>query len=425
MSTNKCDTCEFLGSQFRIVSFFLFALLAFPTNNSLAQIATGSSFERICEFGREFLELSDQWNKNGQLLQKTSDESENLKQRMMGAVADMQAINTAAGRAFQAQVLEYLQANQLEKDVSTLHNKLSESGNFGTSPVLRGLMDLHGQARASVYNIEQQLAQLGVAERATAERQMKIMMQMQENQRQRVQTLNNYLQLSLRCFEQSDLAGTRSRLENKSVLHALDQADPDNLGARLAASVALVRLGQLDETLNMLDGLSDVPPPISQIVAAIRSETLALQGKSQAAKKELGKTNNSNLPSVIILRARTFQILGDAKNAAQEWEKLGQHETYQLNARSYLMLNRLPHTTNDAQIARYVEEGRVLDELSGGQNWLCKIALALALSAHKNQDEAIAAAEEAAELAIGDKRSLCREIAEQLKADQTVKWKWD
>ena len=393
-------------------------LMAAAANTSVAQMPLGRQFEQICEYGRTFAELNDQWNNNRQLLRKTVDEFEILKQRMRASIADMQSINTVAFQQFQHQLSEYLSMQQLEAEVKNLPKSFR---NDATRSDLARNQDL---TRASMFNIEQKLAQLGAAERATAERQTKILVQMEANQQQRMQALNNYDRINLTCFEKSDVAGSRSQLENKSVLHALAQADADNLGARLATSIALLRLGQLTETLNMLESLNDAPLPISQIVAGIRGEVYATQRKTEFAKKELGKTNRSSIAAVQILRARTLEILGDSKDAVREWEKLEEHETYQLIAQTCLSINRLSHPNTVQQNAKCLQDCKVVDELAGGQNWMCKIALSMALFANQNAEEAIATAEEASNLACGDKRSVCLEIADQFKARQSVKWKW-
>ncbi len=85
------------------------------------------------------------------------------------------------------------------------------------NPGLASVISRRVNAVVSVQNIEQQLAQLGVAERATAEQQFKLLRQIVDNQQLLVKAVEDHNLFVISFLEQSDLIGTRCELENRAV----------------------------------------------------------------------------------------------------------------------------------------------------------------------------------------------------------------
>ena len=69
-------------------------------------------------------------------------------------------------------------------------------------------------------------------------------------------------------------------------------------------------------------------------------------------------------------------------------------------------------------------ENAVLVNQLAGDDWACKIALALAFATNGDWDNAIRCAEEASELTIGTNYEFCQKILEQLIAKQQPSWRF-
>ncbi len=105
-------------------------------------------------------------------------------------------------------------------------------------------------------------------------------------------------------------------------------------------------------------------------------------------------------------------------------EKLKDDDKFSSIAPVCMALSRMSHTSSPPQLAKCLQDCEVADELTGQQNWLCKAALALALHANQKPTEAVTAIAEASKLALGDKKQLCENLMEQIKAGHNVPWKW-
>jgi hypothetical protein len=390
--------------------------------NVLAQPQTKSSFETISSYAEAFVSLDSDWRSTTDSLKKQVQLAAESSQRFSESVADVQSINRLLGERYRDQLSWKLFEQEQESNIQTQLKDASLNTNLHRVVFLRVSIYAQGMAKVNFDNVQQQLRQLDLAGTITAERQLKILAQLRDDQDKVVRCLATFDTLIERYLLQADLMSTRSDLEHKGALRALHQSDADNVGARLAASVELLRLNRLDEALELLQPLDNAPPNISLYVSSIRGEIAARQGKKREAMAELFKTNKSNQPIALALRARTFEVLKESSNAQREWERLGKDSALKLNARTCLALSQM--ASSDINGAKVLQECRIIDDLAGGSQWLCKMAFSHAQARNKDYNAAATTAEEAARLAIGDKKQLCLDIAEKFKAGQDAKWQW-
>ncbi len=150
-------------------------------------------------------------------------------------------------------------------------------------------------------------------------------------------------------------------------------------------------------------------------------------GEERVAHVDLQKTLPAaqNDPRVRMQRAMALAAGGQLKPAETEWEvvlKLGGHE---VAARRGLALVNFSHSNpNGRQLSKALEQAELAAQLAP-EEWSCQMALALALVACSKSDQAVAIAEKAAQLAVGEKQTYCEEIAMQIKGGATCTgWKF-
>lgn len=236
----------------------------------------------------------------------------------------------------------------------------------------------------------------------------------------------NSLKLFNQYWELADVAGVKSEFERRMALRELEKSADQNAGALFARAINLIRLDRGDEALPMLDRLLNVPA-IRWLALAARAEIRMRTGDPRAAQVDLQKTLPAaqNDPRLRMQRAMALAAGGQFKLAETEWEavlKLGGHE---VAARRGLALVNVSHPTpNGRQSSKALEQAALAAQLAP-EEWSCQLALALALVASGKSDQAVAMAEKAAQLAVGEKQTYCEEIATQIKDGATcTAWKF-
>lgn len=409
---------------------FLLACLCCLLPTARSQTSSAPSFEKATQYAATFTVLNEKLESNYSEIDFLLKQIGPLNRNLQETEADLRGIE---GLAFETKVQQQTAIAAANANNQEVNQILGEGATTargrshvaaGADTYLTQVTNLAGQAKAEAFNLEQVRAQLNLAQRATIERRLKVLNQLQDTIRQVEKRFASQQRFIAETIEHADTAGKRSRLELRAALHALSAADRGNVAATLARSITLLRLDQLKEAESTLDDLVKLPAPISTVALAARAELYSRLNKNKDAKSDLAPTLNSENPDVIMLRARAWAIMGMNSDAIKSFEQLAKHKSNQHLAWSSLALLQCSGSPNPNLARKALEQSQLADDLASGTDWYYKMAVAFAQAANKDLPKAAETADQAASLAIGDKRQVCLEIAQRFKAGQNAKWKW-
>lgn len=379
----------------------------------------GKLFERCVAYGNSFQLLNQEFTKNREHYAELTEQLESIVMRLGQTNQDWRVIQNETVR----KNLESIELVIRESDLRATADGLWKSN----SPLIsrpRTASVLSNETtftRLNRINLESHIAQLDVAQRATVERRYKLLLQYQETLRLIDNCLIEEKRLADAYLRQSDQSATRCQLELKAALRLLESAPTDNYGARMAKAITVARLGDIAEAQTELDRLAQLPLPYSAIALAARLEITASAG-SDASREEVRVMNSVQDPTVQYFRARTAAIKGNFEETLKLCERLMQVESYQIDALVLASIVNSHPQNNKSKIAKSLEQSQLADDLTGGRDWVCKIALAIAHAANKDRDKALSCADKAIELAIGNERERCQAVRDALANGQPVKW---
>ncbi len=224
-------------------------------------------------------------------------------------------------------------------------------------------------------------------------------------------------------WEVADVEGVKSDVELRLALRVLEHSAEGNYGAAFARAITLMRLGENEEALALLNVLAK-HPAIFALASAARAELYARLGKKREFQAELRATlpAGQNDPRMRMHRAQALAASGDLRQAEREWEmvlKLGGHDVAAY--RAIALINASLPTPSERNIKKATENAQLALQLAG-DDWSCEAAVAMAAAVRGDLDGGLASAERASDLAIGRNQVLCSELGLQIKAGNSVGW---
>ena len=425
ISLKKVQASSAMIPKRLIVLAYLSCLLS----TAWSQTSSAPSFEKAMQYAATFTALNEKLESNYSELDFLLKQIAPLNRNLQETEADLRGIE---GLAFETSVQQQTAIATADATNVELNQTLANGGRGpsrsraagGPNTYLTEMANIAGHAKAEAFNLQQVQAQLNLAQQATIQRRLKVLNQLQDIARQVETRFASQQKYTNETIEHVDTAGKRSRLELRAALHALSAAGQGNVAATLARGITLLRLDQLKEAESTLDDLVKLPAPISTVALAARAELYSRLNKNKDAKSDLGLILNSENPAVITLRARAWAIMGMNSDAIKNFEQLAKHKSHQHVAWSSLALLQCSGSPNPNLARKALEQSQLADDLASGTDWYYKMAVAFAQAANKDLPKAAETAHQAASLAIGDKREVCLEIAQQFEAGQNVKWKW-
>lgn len=246
----------------------------------------------------------------------------------------------------------------------------------------------------------------------------KIASEMQAWQLKSDELINQY-------WEVADVEGVKSDIELRLALRVLRRASENNSGATFARSITLMRLGDKEESLKLLNLLAQ-HPSVHLLASSARAELYARLGKKREFQAELRGTMpaGQNDPRVRMHRAQAMAVGGELRQAEREWEsvlKLGGHNIAAY--RSIALINASLPWTSDRNLEKAVDYANLASRLAG-DDWSCEAAVAMVAAASGEVDRGFDTAERASDLAIGSNQALCSELALQIKSGTPVSWEF-
>lgn len=272
----------------------------------------------------------------------------------------------------------------------------------------------------------QRARELNAAQRLTFERYRKTINELQSVVLQMSRIPFKQAELFAKYFQYADISGMRSRVEHRAALRELERSDFSNVGALFVAALTLSRLDREEDAIAMLTKLAQAES-LRAVALAARAEILMRKGDRQASRKDQADAMAlaGDDPRVRMFCAQAKCVDAELKSTLDDWEFALKHGAPETLVRRTLALIycSLPHPTQrQLQIAD--EYSQIACSLSADNDWGSMIARALAHAANGRSDEALAAAESALELAIGEQKLVCQSIADHIQAGQPVTWRF-
>lgn len=418
----------------------IFAVIALSSHLLIAELAVAqgmpSAFERCATYAAAFEELESLYDHYQAVREKLSVEHADALKRLSetnAAVRELVTFQEMRGLAtLEAEMLSSGQQAALQSSSSPdgnlpsghflLGSRYSETAASAAASAARQI----AQTRVQIDMLKHQMKTTDEAGRLVLERRKSVLEEIQSVMSEFYSLEVRSLELFNRYWELADVVGVRSGLELRAGRRLLQAAAADNPGAQFAHAITLMRLGEFDDPLAMLNRLANVPS-VRGLVLAARAELHARMNKPDAALQDARQALSVARADgrVRVHRAMAFAALGDLKSAESEWEavlKSGGHEI--AARRAIALINASAANLTDRNKARAAESAELAGRLAGDKDWASNIAIALAAAANGETDKAIDAATRASGSAIGDKRLYCDGLREQMSRGARAVWKF-
>ena len=400
----------------------------FATQPLIAQVSA-TAFERCLTYAEAFEELQNEWQlyskSTESLLSERADALKRLSETNQ-AVAQLVSVQTMQRlTAFEGELLNEIQQSSLNARLSRT-SALSGDIEATESNLMTAATSQLAQSVMQMELLNHQIRTTNEAGRLVLERRKSLLEELQSVVNELIALDTKSHELFHQYWELADVAGVKSNLELRSGRRMLQRASADNLGARFAQAITSMRLGDLNGAFSLLNSLVQIPA-VRGVALAARAEVQVRMGKKDAAVPDIRNALaiGKNDPRVRMHRAMAFSADGNLNAAEVEWEAVLKLGTQEIAARRALaLIHACSPNLTDRNKAKASECAHVATKLSGGEDWACNMAVALAAFANGRTDEALDAAQRASELAIGERRVFCNTAREHFEAGTRLFWKF-
>lgn len=233
------------------------------------------------------------------------------------------------------------------------------------------------------------------------------------------------LQLFVQYWDLADVLSVKSELLHLAALRELEKAAKENLGAKFARAITLMRLDRHDQAEPLINELVQIPA-IRAYALVARAELHARLNRQREAASDMNQALAlaAGDPRVRMHRGQVYAFLGNWKEAEREWElvlKAGGHEI--AAHRALAIINASLAAPNQRQLTKGNQYAAVAVQLAA-DDWSCEAAAALAAAASGDTSRAVQAAQRAGQLAIGSQKIFCNLMCEQIETGQAVAWRF-
>ncbi|MGN6546589.1 MAG: tetratricopeptide repeat protein [Aureliella sp.] len=392
--------------------------------------AAAPAFERCLQYATEFEELNNQYSLYKTSAEKLSGEREDALERLAQtnqSVAQLIAYGAMQRMlALEGQLIGVNQQAAVDSELARKANAGETLRPSTPNAPLRIANQQVAQTQVQLDVMYHNMKTTDQAGRLVLERRKSIIEELQSIAAEFKGLDAKQLELFDRYWELADVARVRSDLELRAALRQLRQADSENSGAQFAMAITLMRLGDFDAALTLLNPLVQVPA-IRAVALAARSELYVRMDKREASASDMRQAvaMAKNDPRVRMHCAMAHSAAESFKAAETEWNavlKLGSQEV--AARRALALLHASAPTPSEHNRKTAAESAELAAKLAGEDDWACNLALALAAQVNGDKEKAIRSAQRASDCAIGEKRIYCDGVLEQIEAGQRVFWRF-
>ena len=166
-------------------------------------------------------------------------------------------------------------------------------------------------------------------------------------------------------------------------------------------------------------------PPHQPLFAAVRAEVIHALGEPSQAQRLLSSVLEANpgLPEGYVTRGLLYAMDNDLRKATNMWQKglstQGQEVVLRRNLAIALATRK---SANRADRRKALEHAELASQLTLEESWSVEAALALAMHANGEHEDALERIALATDLTSGKCATYCHEIREALEEDQLFAW---
>jgi tetratricopeptide (TPR) repeat protein len=237
------------------------------------------------------------------------------------------------------------------------------------------------------------------------------------------QTLGNQKQAKLSEF--LDFDGSRSKGHNQAMLELVQKRGTNYAASKFLEGLLNLRLSLNAEASKCFEQSEELNPALSSVAKAGKA-VVALQredkkkGKPEMAQAvKLDKTN----PVVLGLRALWSGEQKEYAMAGKDLDAIAKKSDFELPATRLAVLITASKTKVTPREAKeMLENAELALKLSGPEDWLSQLVLAIALKENDRKEDALSAAQLALELARGSNRDRCTEVIQAIEESKPIVW---
>jgi len=237
------------------------------------------------------------------------------------------------------------------------------------------------------------------------------------------QMLGNQKQAKLSEF--LDLDGSRSKGHNQAMLELVQKRGANYAAAQILEGLLNLRLSLNAEAAKCFELSEELNPALSSVAKAGKA-VIALQrevkkkGKPEMAQAvKLDKTNSV----VLGLRALWSGEQKEYAMAGKDLDAIAKKSDFELPATRLAVLIAATKTKVTPREAKeMLENAELALKLSGPEDWLSQLVLAVALKENDRKEDALEAAKLAMDLARGSNRDRCTAVIQAIEESKPIVW---
>ncbi len=237
------------------------------------------------------------------------------------------------------------------------------------------------------------------------------------------QTVRNQKQAKLSEF--LDLDGSRSKGHNQAMLELVQKRGANYAASQFLEGLLNLRLSLNAEAAKCFEQSEELNPALGSVAKAGKA-VVALQrddkkkGKPEMAQAvKLDKTN----PVVLGLRALWSGEQKEYALAGKDLDVIAKKSDFELPAMRLAVLIAASKTKVTPREAKeMLENAELALKLSGPEDWLSQLVIAIALKENNRKEDALEAAKLALELARGSNRDRCTEVIQAIEESKPIVW---
>lgn len=237
------------------------------------------------------------------------------------------------------------------------------------------------------------------------------------------QTLRNQKQAKLSEF--LDFDGSRSKAHNQAMLELVQKRGAGYATAQILEGLLSLRLSLNAEAAKCFEKSEELNPALSGVANAGKAIVALQREDKKKGKPEMAHAIKLDKTNSVILGLRALWS-GEQKEfamAGKDLDTIAKRSDFELPAARLAVLiaaKRNKITTREAK--KMLENAELALKLSGPEDWLSQLVLAVALKENDRKEDALAAAELALELARGSNCDRCHEVIQAIEESKPIAW---
>lgn len=375
--------------------------------STLTRVMAQSDFQHLCSICDAINAVHENHQSTTGRIAATGSTLSQLRDRIQVAARDSRLINAAGVQ------------QQIQNTVGRETRDTTIEAVDPNNPSLRGRITRAMNQELSIEAAK--LSQLRFARDVTGER-LRTMTQEFTRLARELQRLHTSMEsLANDYLSLADTYGSRSRIENKAALLALNNTTQDNIGAKLARVITLLRLEHYDDAQTELAGLSR-EQSMTALCRSLAIQAGVASGKTTHPTRAFSSLKGTQTPWGHVFAARAKLACGEFGSAIANMQATLKSDLDDTFVHRDLALAYIADNPRRTELQKAAEHIELASKLTNESEWSIELAYACVLAANMDFDEAQTRGEQARKLTLGDTAVYCEQILEEIKNKQLPQW---